>query len=170
MRGRDRDHAALSFTESVMAASLPRFSSFALSVVLLAGTAGAAPAPSAATPACTVMVRSATTDMLLLDADGARLARKIERHLGGTGAVSRRVDVAITSYDKGSRYVRSMVSGLNDIHADLVVTVYELPGNTVAQTLSLSETSPGIGVEGSSSRIGDIEDALVKAVAEALRS
>ncbi|WP_293368431.1 hypothetical protein [Nevskia sp.] len=135
----------------------------------------AAPAPGgepASAAACVVTVRSVTTDMLLREADQQRLADKIGALLAranpAADTAASRVDVAITSYDKGSTYVRSMVSGLNDIHADVEVTVYRQPATAAAQTLRLSETFPGIGVEGSASRIGDIEDALVKAVAESL--
>ncbi len=143
----------------------------ALAAALLAAAAGDAVAAASA-DTCEVAVRSATTDMLLLDADAMRLAGKIRsRLLAGDNSGARGgqlIDVAITNYDKGSNTVRSMVRGPNDVHADMTVTVRSASDPAATRSLILRETFSGIVVDGSSSRIGDIEDALVKAVADAL--
>lgn len=158
-----------------MTLSLPRATIRAvLAAALLAcagGRAAAAAAPASA-DTCTVAVRSATTDMLLLDVDAMRLAGKIRSRLLAAGQASARagqiIDIAITSYDKGSNTVRSMVRGPNDVHADMTVTVRNASDPAATRSLQLRETFSGIVVDGSSSRIGDIEDALVTAVADAL--
>ena len=122
---------------------------------------------------CVVAVRSATTDMLLLDADAMRVADKLRVRLQAADGQGRhagqRIDVAITHYDKGSTTVRSMVRGPNDVHANMIVTVRDADDAAATRSLTLRETFSGIVVDGSSSRIGDIEDALVKAVAAALQ-
>jgi len=162
-----------------MTSPFPRFPvGSALVATMLACTAGSAfsatpPLATVSADACVVAVRSATTDMLLLDADAMRLAGKIRsRLLAGEPSGARAgqsIDIAITNYDKGSNTVRSMVRGPNDVHADMTVTVRSASDPAASRSLQLRETFSGIVVDGSSSRIGDIEDALVKAVAEALR-
>ena len=157
-----------------MTATLPRFPIRAvLAAALLVIAAGPLQAATASADACTVAVRSATTDMLLLDADAMRVADKLRALLSASGDDGRlagqQVDIAITHYDKGSNTVRSMVRGPNDVHADLTVTVRDASDAATSRTLRLQETFSGIVVDGSSSRIGDIEDALVRAVAAALR-
>lgn len=156
-----------------MTAAMPRFPiRAALAAGLLMLAAGELQAATAG-DGCVVEVRSATTDMLLLDADAMRVADKLRARLLAADDAGRhagqRIDIAITHYDKGSNTVRSMVRGPNDVHADMTVTVRSATEAAPNRTLNLRQTFSGIVVDGSSSRIGDIEDALVKAVAEALR-
>ena len=120
----------------------------------------------------TVSFRSATTHVALLEVDGQRVAAKIRDRLPAEarseGPARYRIDVAITDYDKGNRYVRSMVSGLAQVHADLALTIYAERDGAVIGYRQLSITSAPMGVGDSASRIVDIEDALARAVGAAL--
>ncbi len=139
--------------------------------LIAAGTAVAAPLLPLDGPV-TVGFRSTTTHVALLETDGQRIAAKIRDRLPsaarGDGPARYRVDVAITEYDKGNSYVRSMVSGLAQVHADLALTIFtERDGAVVGHRL-LSITSAPMGVGDSASRIVDIEDALTEAASAAL--
>jgi len=122
-----------------------------------------------------VAVRSATTDVALVEADRQRVAAKIAACLanaatsGGDASRAFRVEVAITSYDKGNTYVRSMVSGVAAVHADLAVNLVSRVDGRVARQIKLSQEFEPTVVSSSNSRIEDIEDALAVAVAEAVR-
>jgi len=120
----------------------------------------------------TIGFRSATSHVALLEVDGQRVAAKIRDRLPAAarseGLARYRVDVAITDYDKGNSYVRSMVSGLAQVHADLVLTIYAERDGAVIGRRQLSVTSAPMGVGDSASRIVDIEDALAQAVSTAL--
>ncbi|WP_295683064.1 hypothetical protein [uncultured Nevskia sp.] len=120
----------------------------------------------------TIGFRSTTTHVALLEVDGQRVAAKIRDRLPiearSEGLARYRVDVAITDYDKGNSYVRSMVSGLAQVHTDLSLTIYaERDGAVVGHKL-LSVTSAPMGVSDSASRIVDIEDVLAQSVSAAL--
>ncbi|WP_273457158.1 hypothetical protein [Nevskia ramosa] len=120
----------------------------------------------------TIGFRSATTHVALLEVDGQRVAAKIRDRLPAEarseGLARYRVDVAITDYDKGNSYVRSMVSGLAQVHTDLALTIYAERDGAVVGHRQLSVTSAPMGVGDSASRIVDIEDALAEAVSAAL--
>lgn len=149
--------------------------------LLIAGGTAAATSPSVARPGnallpddgpVTVDFRSATTNVALLEADGLRVAAKIRDRLPtearGDGLARYRIDVAITDYDKGNRYVRSMVSGLAQVHTELALTIYAARDDAVIGRRPLSVTSVPMGVGDSASRIVDIEDALAEAVSAVL--
>ncbi len=143
----------------------------AAALLMAAGAAGAAALLPDDGPVA-VDFRSATTNVALLEADGQRVAARIRDRLPSAarsdGLALYRVDVAITDYDKGNRYVRSMVSGLAEVHTDLALTLYAERDGAVVGRRQLSVTSAPMGVGDSASRIADIEDALAQAVSAAL--
>lgn len=140
-------------------------------LLIASGAAAAAPLLPEDGPVA-IGFRSATTYVALLEADGQRVAAKIRDRLPaearGQGLARYRVDVAITDYDKGNGYVRSMVSGLAQVHADLSLTIYAERDGVVVGHRQLSVTSAPMGISDSASRIVDIEDALAQAVSAAL--
>lgn len=149
---------------------VPRLLIAAGSLLMAVGAVAAALLPEDGP--VTVSFRSETTHVALLEADGQRVAAKIRDRLSsaarGDGPVRYRVDVAITDYDKGNRYVRSMVSGLAQVHTDLALTIYTEPDGVVIDHRTVSVTSAPMGVGDSASRIVDIEDALAEAASNAL--
>lgn len=153
-------------------------------LALLAAAACNAPAAAASLPAtlpyaggaAEIDVRSETSDMALFDRDRERLAGKIAARLRGgtepadTSSGTYRIDVAITNYDRGNKYIRSMLAGPGQIHTDTRVKVFHLPDDRDLGVFTVSRTYAPSGIYGSTSNIEEIEDAFADSVAQALRT
>ncbi|GAC1622699.1 MAG: hypothetical protein NVS9B10_06950 [Nevskia sp.] len=143
--------------------------------------AGTPVTASTATPllrqgdAIEVRLRSATTDMALLDRDALRVADKIHQRYARSAAATApeqghyEIDVAIVNYSTGYDYIRAMTPYIGEVRVDAVVTVVRLPEGRQVGRLKITKTFDPGEVTNAASRIADIEEPFVQSVVDALQ-
>ncbi len=79
-----------------------------------------------------------------------------------------KLNVEITSYDKGSAFARFMLMGLGQIHLDAIVEVFD-ESNLIGKYM-VNKTFAGGGIHGGITTIEDVEEGLVEGIVHALSS
>lgn len=155
-------------------------------VMLASGCASTVPKPQFTkeiTPESRVVAQDAAQvsvdagkDVAMIDAEKTRMAEKVKlkideykvANVKDGSAKSYQVDLVITRYDKGNAFARAMMAGLDQIHLDGDVAVYELPDKVLVGQFTISKTFAWGGVYGASTNIEDIETTFAEGVAATL--